>query len=42
MYAAALAQDASAFDYDGVYDSLKASAQARPHRSRAHRAAPRC
>ena len=29
MYAAALAQDASVFDYDGVYDSMKAAAQAR-------------
>jgi coiled-coil domain-containing protein 55 len=29
LYAAALAQDASAFDYDGVYDTMKAAEQAR-------------
>ena len=36
MYAAALAQDASVFDYDGVYDDMKAAAKARS----APRAAP--
>ena len=29
VYAAALAQDASVFDYDGVYDDMKAKTQAR-------------
>jgi coiled-coil domain-containing protein 55 len=29
LYAAALAQDASAFDYDGVYETMKAAEQAR-------------
>jgi hypothetical protein len=29
VYAAALAQDANVFDYDGVYDDMKAAAKAR-------------
>ena len=34
MYAAALAQDANVFDYDGVYDDMKAAAKARRGRAR--------
>ena len=40
QYAAALAQDASVFDYDGVYDEMKAATKARREAER-HAAFPR-
>ena len=32
LYATALAEDATVFDYDGVYDQMKASTQKQPVR----------